>query len=119
MWTECTVEDRQNKRIITMKLLVKKNLLRLVLILVALFLISLETAFAWDNAGNVTDSAQIKIRENPDTGKPLRNVSKPGLEIKEGDLLDELIQPESANKSDQTVKEDSCISIKCTSDIPQ
>jgi hypothetical protein len=98
---------------------VKKNCLRLVLILVVMFLIPLETAFAQDIADNVTGSAQIKTREYPETRMPHRNVAKPGLEIKERDLLDELIKPESANKSDQTVKEDSCISIKCTSDIPQ
>jgi hypothetical protein len=102
-----------------MKPRVKKYRLRLVLILVVMFLISLETVFAQDNAENITGSTQIKTRENPDTGKPHRNVAKPGLEIKEGNLLDELIQAESANKSDQTVKEDACISIKCTSDKPQ
>ena len=102
-----------------MKPRVKKNRLRPLLILVVMFLISLETAFAQDNAENVTGSAQIKTRENPDTRMPHRNVAKPGLEIKDVDLLNELIQPESVNRSDQTVKEEACSSVKCTSDIPQ
>jgi hypothetical protein len=101
-----------------MKPRVKKSL-RPLLILVVMFLISLGTAFAQDNAENVTGSAQNTTRETLDTGIPHGNVAKPGLEKKERDLLDELIQPETANKSDQTVKEDSCISNKCTLDIPQ
>jgi hypothetical protein len=102
-----------------MKPRVKKNRLRPLLILVVLFLISLDISFAQNNAENVTGSAQNTTRENPDTPMPQRNVAKPGLEKKDVELLNELIQPESANKSDQTVKEDSCISIKCTSDIPK
>ena len=102
-----------------MKPLVKNTHLQQLLILVVMFLISLETAFAQDNAANVTGSAQIKTRETPDTRMPHRNVAKPGLEIKEKDLLDELIQPESAKKSDQTVKEEACSGVKCTSDIPR
>jgi hypothetical protein len=101
-----------------MKPRVKNNRLRLVLILVVMFLISLETAFARDTAKNVTGSAQIKTREHPDTGMPHRTVAKPGLENKDEDLLDELIQPESANKSDQAVNDDACISSKCSLDIP-
>jgi len=102
-----------------MKPRVKKNRPRLVLILVVMFLISLETAFAQDNAENVTGSAQIKTRVSPATRIPHRNVAKPGLEKEDEELLNELIKPESANKSDQTAKEDSCVSIKYTSDIPQ
>lgn len=113
------LKTRQNKRIVIMKPRVNKNSLRPLLILVVMLLFPLETAFAQDNAENVTVSAQIETRENPDTHMPHRNVAKPGLEKKEADLLNELIQPEPANKSDQTVKEDSCTSIKCTLDIPQ
>lgn len=101
-----------------MKLRVNKNRLRLVLILVVLFLIPLETAFAQDNDKNATGSAQNTNRENSDTRMPQGNVAKPGLEKKDVDLLNELIQPESANKSDQTVKEEACCSVKCTADIP-
>ncbi|MDD2735900.1 MAG: hypothetical protein PHF56_18355 [Desulfuromonadaceae bacterium] len=102
-----------------MKPRVKTNRLRPLLIPVVMFLISLGTAFAQDNVGDVTGPAQIMTRENPDTGMPQRNIAKPELEINEVDLLNELIKPESANKSDQTVKEDSCISITCTSDVEQ
>ena len=101
-----------------MKLRVHKNRLRLVLILILLFLILLGTAFAQDNVENANGSAQNTNRENPDTRMPHRNVVKPGLEKKDVDLLNELIQPESANKSDQTVKEEACSSVKCTADIP-
>jgi len=102
-----------------MKTRVKNNRLRLVLILTIMLLISLETAFARDNAEKITGPTQIKTRENPDTGTPHRKIVMPGLEKKEGALLDELIQPDSANESDQAVKEDSCTSSACTSDIPQ
>jgi aldehyde:ferredoxin oxidoreductase len=81
-----------------------------------MFLISLGTASAKDKAENVTGTAQNTTRENPDTRMPHRNVAKPELEIKEDDLLAELIKPESASKRNQTVKEDPCSSIKCTSD---
>jgi hypothetical protein len=104
---------------VTMKPRVKKNRLRPLLILVVMFLISLGTAFAQDNAEKVTGSAQIKTRKTRDTAMPLSSLVKSGFEIKDGDLLNELIKPEPANKSDQTVKEDSCISNKCTSDVPQ
>jgi hypothetical protein len=117
MWFECTVEDsRQNKRIVTMKPRAKKNRLRLVLILVVMFLISLETAFAQDNAENVTGSAQNTTRENPDMRMPHRIVEKPGLGKTDEDLLVELIQPESANKGDQSVQVGACSSNKCTAD---
>jgi hypothetical protein len=102
-----------------MKPRVKKNRLKPLLILVVIFLTTLGTAFAQDNAEKVTGAAQIMTRKSPDTGMPQRNAAKPGLEIKESDLLNELIKPEPENKSDQTVKEDSCISNKCTSAIPQ
>jgi hypothetical protein len=113
------VKDPAEQKDNDMKLRVNKNRLRLVLLLVVMFLIPLGTAFAQDNAENVTGSAQNTTRENPDTGMPHRNVAKPGLEKNDVDLLNELIQPESANKSDQTVKEEACSSVKCTSDIPQ
>ena len=102
-----------------MKPRVNKNRLRPLLILVVMFLFPLGTAFAQDNVENATGSAQNTNRENPDTRMPHRNAAKPGLEKKDVDLLNELIQPESANKSDQTVKEEACSSVKCTSDIPQ
>jgi len=119
MWSECTVEDPAEQKDSNHETTCEKNCLRPLLILVVMFLISLETAFAQDNNENVTGSAQNTTRENPDTRMPHRNVAKPGLEIKEVDLLEEFIKLESANKSDQTVKEDSSIDIKCTSDIPQ
>ena len=102
-----------------MKPCVNKNHLSPLLLLVVIFLISLETAFAQDNAENVTGSTQIKTRENHDTRMPHRNVAKPGLEKKDVDLLNELIQLESANKSDQAVKEEACRSVKRTADVPQ
>jgi hypothetical protein len=102
-----------------MKPRVKKTRLKLVLILVVMSLFPLGTAFARENAENVTGSAQIKTRENPDTPKPHRNVTKPELEIKEAALLDELLQPEYENKSDQTIKKDSCTSNSCTLDTPK
>jgi hypothetical protein len=113
------LKTRQNKRMVPMKPRENKNRLRLVLILVIMFLISLETAFAEDKAENVTGSAQNTTRENPETRMPQRNDAKPGLEKNEVDLLNELIQPESANKSDLTANKDSCVSITCASDIPQ
>jgi len=99
-----------------MKPRVKKNCLRLVTILIVMFLVLPETAFAQDKAENVTDSAQFTTRENADTRMPQVNDANPGQEKKDADLLDELMQSESANKSDQTVKEDSCVSVTCTSD---
>jgi hypothetical protein len=120
MWFECTFEDsRQNKRIVTMKPHAKKNRLRLVLILVVMFLISLETAFAQDDAENVTVSAQNTTRENHDMRMPHRIAEKPGMEKTDEDLLVELIQPESANKGDQTVKAEACSSVKCTADTTE
>lgn len=89
------------------------------LILVIMCLIPLKTAFTRDKAENVTVFTQITTREHPDTRMPHRNVAKPGLERKEADLLNELIQPEPANKSDQTVKKDSCAIIKSSSGMPE
>jgi len=65
-----------------MKPNLKKNRLRLVLILVVIFLFSLETAFAQDNAENATGSAQNSTRENPDTRMPPGNVARPGRKKK-------------------------------------
>jgi hypothetical protein len=56
-----------------MKLRVNKNSLRLVLILVVMSLISLETAFAQNNAEDVTGTAQIKTRVSPAAGMPRVN----------------------------------------------
>lgn len=102
-----------------MKPRVKKNRLRSFLILVVMFLIPLETAFAQDNAGNVAGSAHMRTRKTPDTGMPQKNGAKPELEITDGDLLLELVKPEPVKTSDQTVQEDSCINNRCASDIPK
>jgi hypothetical protein len=102
-----------------MKLRVNKNSLRLVLILVVMSLISLETAFAQNNAEDVTGSAQTKTGVSPATGMPRVNDANPDQEKKDADLLNELIQPESVNRSDQTVKEEACSSVTCTSDTTQ
>lgn len=102
-----------------MKPCVNRYRLRLVLILIVIVLISLETAFARDEAGNVTGSAQTKTREKPAAGTLRVNDANHDQEKKDVDLLDELIEPESANKGDQTVKEESCGSVTCAEDIPQ
>jgi hypothetical protein len=99
-----------------MKPRVNKNCPRLVLILVVMFLFPLETAFARDNADNVIGSAQNTTRVSPAKSMPRVNDANPGQEKKDADLLNELIQPESTNKSDQTVKENSCSSVECTAD---
>jgi hypothetical protein len=102
-----------------MKPRVKKNRLRPLLILVVLSLISLQTAFAQDNAENVTGSTQNTTRVSPATSMPRVNDANPGQENKDADLLNELVQPEPVNKSDQTVKEEACGSVKCTADTTQ
>ena len=102
-----------------MKLRVNKNRLRLVLFLVVMFLISLETVFAQDHVEIVPDPVQIKTRENPTTSMPRVNDANPGQEKNDVDLLKELIQPEPANKSDQTVKDEACSNVKCIADTTQ
>ena len=102
-----------------MKPLVKNTHLQQLLILVVMFLISLETVFAQDNVENVPGTAQIKIRDNPTSSMPRMNDSNPRVEKKDADLLNELIQPEPVNKTEQTVKKEACSSVKCTPDTPQ
>jgi hypothetical protein len=65
--------------------------------------------------GNV----HAEIRKPPDTSISSMKGPDSSVEVKEEDLLNELLQTDSANKTDQTSKDESCDRNVCTSDTPR
>jgi hypothetical protein len=102
-----------------MKLCVKTRRMRQLLILSASLVLTLQTAFAQDNTEKTSGNVHAEIRENLDTSISRMKGPNSKVEDKDGDLLDELLQPDSANKTEQTSKEESCDRNVCTSDTPQ
>jgi hypothetical protein len=88
--------------------------MRQLLILSAAILLTLQTAFAQDNTEKTSGNVHDEIRENLDTSISRMKDPNSRVEDKDGDLLNELLQPDSANKTEQTSKEESCDKNVCT-----
>jgi hypothetical protein len=91
----------------------------LLLILSASLVLSLQSAFAQDTSEKTTGTVHAENRNNLDTSISRLKVPDSRMEDTDRDLLNELLQPDSANKTDQTSKEESCDRNVCTSDTPQ
>jgi hypothetical protein len=91
----------------------------LLLILSASLVLSLQSAFAQDTSEKTTGTAHAENRKNLDTSISRMKVPDSRMEDTDRDLLNELLQPDSANKTEQTSKEESCDRNVCTSDTPQ
>lgn len=97
----------------------KARRVRQLLILSASLVLTVQTAFAQDNIEKKSGNVHAEIRENLDTSISRKKGPDSRVENKDGDLLNELLQPDSANKTEQTSKEESCDINMCTSDTPQ
>jgi hypothetical protein len=89
------------------------------LVLSASLVLTLQTAFAQDSTEETSGNVHAEIRKNLDTSTSRMKGPNSRVEDKDGDLLNELLQPDSANKTDQISKEESCDRNVCTSDTPQ
>jgi hypothetical protein len=117
--SEYADEPRNNKRKFTMEPCVKTRRMRLLLILLAALVLTLQTAFAQDNTEKTSGNVHAEIRKNLDTSISRMKGPNSRVENKDADLLNELLQPDAANKTEQTSKEESCDRNVCTSDKVQ
>jgi hypothetical protein len=85
----------------------KKCWWRLLLIFVAL-IVRLATCFAQDTGTKTSSYAPVDSKENIDTITSRMKAAKPNVEKKHMDLLNELLQPDSSNQTERTVKEEPC-----------
>lgn len=98
---------------------VKTCLIRQLLILSAALVLTLQTAFAQDSTEKTSGNVHAEIRKNLDTSISRMKGSNSRVEDKDEDLLNELLQPDSANKTERTAKDESCDSNVCTSETSQ
>jgi hypothetical protein len=95
---------------------VKTGLMRQLLFLSAALVLTLQTAFAQDSTEKKSGNVHAEIRKNLDTSISRMKGTNTMVEVKDEDLLNELLQPDYANKTDQTSKDESCDRNVCTSD---
>ena len=98
---------------------VKTYRMRRLLILSAALVLTLQTAFAQDNTEKTSGNVHAEVRGNLDTSILRMNDPNSGMENKDTGLLNELLQPDSANKTELTANEEPCDSNVCTSEPPQ
>ena len=98
---------------------VKTCLVRQLLILSAASVLTVQTAFAQEGTEKTSGNVHAEIRKNLDTSISSMKGPNSRVEVKDEDLLNELVQPDSAHKTDQTSKVESCDRNVCTSDTPQ
>ena len=95
---------------------VKTCLTRQLLILSAALVLTLQTAFAQESTEKTPGNVHAENRKTPDTSISSMKGPNSRVEVKNEDLLNEFLQPDSANKTDQTSKDESCDRNVCTSD---
>jgi len=88
--------------------------MRQLLILSAASVLMLQTAFAQDKPEKTSGNVHDEVRGNLETSISQMEDFDSGAEDKDRDLLNELLQPDSAIKSVQTVNEGPCDSNACT-----
>jgi hypothetical protein len=82
-------------------------------------MIMLATAFAQDTVEETTGYPRAEIKENFDTSKSTLNDTRQTLRNNEETLLQELLQADSASKTELTTKEEPCDSNECVLEPPQ
>jgi len=102
-----------------MKLRVEKCRRRQLLILAALFMMTLATAFAQDSGEKTSSYAQVDLENNLDTGRSHMNAAEAIMEEKQMALLDELLQPDPSNQSGRTATEEPCGINECALATPR
>jgi hypothetical protein len=88
--------------------------MRQLLVLSAAIVLTLQTAFAQDSAEKMSAYVQVEISENSATGMSRMSDADPGMENKDRDLLNELLQPDSSDRTERSAKEESCDRNECT-----
>lgn len=102
-----------------MKNRVQKGLCGLLLILAAVFTMSLSTAFAQDARMKMASYASVDINENFDRIISGMDAAEPGIEKKDTDLLKELSQSDTSSQADRTGNEESCGNYECLLATPR
>lgn len=102
-----------------MKQQVKIHRQRRWLHLVTAFMMLLGTAFAQDPVKETSGYIQVKKNENPDKGLPLINAANQGVKNKDMDLLKELLQPDSDDKTEPAAIGKHCESDECAFEAHQ
>ena len=102
-----------------MKNRVEKGLRGLLLILAAVFMMSLSTAFAQDTRTKMASYTSVDINENFDMLLASMDAANPGMEKNDTDLLNELSQPDTSYQADRTGNEESCGNYECLLTTPR
>lgn len=102
-----------------MKSCVKNRRLRQLLFLAVAVVLTLGTAFAQETVKKASLSAQGDIKENVSTRASHLSVTDRGTGNTNMTLLNELLQPDSAIKTELTAKEVPCVSNECTLEKPR
>lgn len=87
-----------------MKQQINKSWRRLMPLLTYLFMMMTASAFAQDSGNEVSSNSPIDTKATIDTNK----VDTPKMENNTTDLLSEILQPDTSNRTERTGKEGSC-----------
>lgn len=77
------------------------------LVMSATLLLTLQTASARGRAEQMPAAVQVEINKKSDTGLSPLNAADPVMENKDRDLLNEILQSDSPDKSEQSAQEES------------